>query len=252
MEDIELLKLNNVSYKSERVILNNISFSLRKGENLVIFGPENSGIEIICPIISGLTNKYDGEVLYKGRSVKSYDYLETHNYRRQIGYLQSDYGLISNMTVFENISLPLKYHSELSTTEIESITDHYIREMNLLHCKNLRQVDLTRSETLKTAYLRSIIFNPDMILVEHSLAGQCLINVQTFIRSLRKESFSNAKSVVFITFDPLLFTDLSDKFIMLYNGNLVFEGSRKDFSLTDNQYLQQYLKSSIDGPMEIM
>jgi phospholipid/cholesterol/gamma-HCH transport system ATP-binding protein len=252
LEVEKILKLENVSYKSEKDILDNISFSLNTGENLVLFGPENSGIEIICSIISGLIKTYEGDVFYKGKSVKSFGYLETHNYRRQIGYLQRDYGLISNMTVFENISLPLKYHSDLSSDEIERITDESIREMNLVHCKNLRPVKLTRSEKLKTAYLRSIAFDPDLILIEHSLAGQCLINVQTFMRSLKKESHSKTRSLIFVTYDPMLFTDLSDKYIMFYNGNIVFKGSRKDLSLTDNQYLKQYLESSIEGPMEIM
>jgi phospholipid/cholesterol/gamma-HCH transport system ATP-binding protein len=252
LEDIEILKLENISYSPEKeVLLNNISFSLKKGESAVLFGPEDSGIEIICSLIAGLIEDYHGEIFYKGKSIKTFDYIETHDYRKALGYLQREYGLISNMSVFENISLPLKYHSKLSSTEIEQLVNKNIKEMNLEHCRDLRPVNLTRSEKLKTAYLRAIVLDPDLILLEHSLESQCIFNVQSFMTALRKESVTKAKSVIYITYDPRLFFDLADRFIMLYKGNVVFEGTRVDFSIIENPYLLQYFKTSADGPMEI-
>jgi ABC-type transporter Mla maintaining outer membrane lipid asymmetry ATPase subunit MlaF len=253
LEEIELLKLENISYKSEKYeSLSNVSFSVKKGESLVIFGPEDSGMENICPIIAGLINGYEGNIFYKGKSVKSLDYLETHAYRKQLGYLQRDYGLISNMSVLENISLPLKYHSNLSSLEIEEFVDKHIKGMNLTHCRNRRPVNLTRSERLKTAFLRSIILSPDLLLLEHPVDGQCIFNVQSFFHALKKALIMKAKSAIFITYNPKLFFDLADRFIMLHKGNIVYAGSRADFSLTDNQYLQQYFNFLPDGPMAVI
>ena len=249
----EIIKFENVNYKHENNdFLLDFTFSLESGENLVIFGPENSGLELISAIIAGLIKDYQGIVRYKGREIKSLDYLDTYAVRKEIGYLQKDYGLISNMTVFENIALPLRYHSQLSGREIDKVVNDYIKEMNLEHCRNLRPVNLKKSEKLKTAYLRSIAFDPDLILVEHSLEGQCQINAQTFLKNLKKESFSKSKSVIFITFYPRLFTDLGDKFLMLFNGEIVFNGNRSDFTSTDNEYVRQYLESNLEGPMKIL
>ncbi|MBN2403306.1 MAG: ATP-binding cassette domain-containing protein [Spirochaetes bacterium] len=250
MEEIELLKLENISYKSQKYeSLLNVSFSVRKGESVVIFGPEDSGIINLCPIIAGLTQGYEGNILYKGKSIKSLNYLETHRYRQDLGYLQRDYGLISNMSVLENISLPLKYHSNLSTIEIEELVDNHIKEMNLTDCRNKRPVYLKRSERLKTAFLRSIILSPEMLLLEHPIDGQCLFNIQIFFQALKKILLTKAMSAIFITYYPKLFIDLADKFIMLHKGHIVFTGSRADFSLTDNRYLHQYFNLLPDGPM---
>jgi phospholipid/cholesterol/gamma-HCH transport system ATP-binding protein len=252
LENSEILKLDNISYTAgSRNILKNISFSLKKGESAVIFGPEDSGIEIICPLIAGLAEGYHGEIYYKGRSIKTFNYLETHDYRKELGYLQREYGLISNMSVYENISLPLKYHSSLSGSEIDKLVNKFIKEMNMTHCRDFRPVNLTRSEKLKTAYLRSVALDPDLILLEHSLEGQCLFNVQAFLSALRKESITKSRSVIYITYDPRTFFDMAERFVMLYKGNIVFEGSRVDFSIVENQYLLQFFKTSSDGPMEI-
>ncbi|MBN2038713.1 MAG: ATP-binding cassette domain-containing protein [Spirochaetes bacterium] len=253
MDSAEIIKFENVSYKLENSnALNDFSFTLNKGENLVIFGPENSGLEIICAITAGLIKVYQGSVNFKGREIKTLDYLDSYSVRKEIGYLQKDYGLISNMTVFENIALPLRYHSHLSGFEIDNLVNNLIEQMNLWHCKDLRPVNLRKSEVLRTAYLRAVSFDPELILVEHSLEGQCQINAQTFLRSLKKESFSGSKSVIFITYYPRLFTDLSDNFIMLFEGNTVFSGNRSDFISTDNEYVRQYLESSLEGPMKIL
>jgi phospholipid/cholesterol/gamma-HCH transport system ATP-binding protein len=253
LEEIELLKLENITYKSEKYeSLSNVSFSVKKGESVVIFGPEDSGIEILCPIIAGLINGYQGDILYKGKSVKSMDYLETHAYRKQLGYVQRDYGLISNMSVLENISLPLKYHSNLSSLEIEEFVDKHIKGMNLTHCRNRRPVNLTRSERLKTAFLRSIILSPDLLLLEHPIDGQCIFNVQAFFQALKTALLMKAKSAIFITYHPKLFIDLVDRFIMLNKGNIVYSGSRADFSLTHNHYLQQFLNNLPNGPMAVI
>ncbi|MFH0974992.1 MAG: ATP-binding cassette domain-containing protein [Spirochaetota bacterium] len=253
MEETELLKIENLTYKSDKNdLLIDISFSVKKGENVVIFGPEDSGIEIICPMIAGLISGYQGDIFFKGKSIKSLNYIETHDYRKEMGYLQRDYGLISNMSVFENISLPLKYHSKLSSIEIEELVNNKIKAMNLEHCKNQRPVNLKRSEKLKTAFLRSIVLSPDLLLLEHSVESQCVFNIQSFFNALNVESLTGTKSFIFVTYDPKLFVNLANKFIMLYKGNIVFSGSRAEFASADTQYLQQYLYALSDGPMILL
>ena len=251
MENV--LILDKVSITSQDVeILKNISFSIKKGEHVVIFGPENSGVDIICPVIANLIEDFSGEIYYKGKSIKNFDYLEKLNYKKKLGYIQRAYGLINNMTVEENILLPLKYHSDLSTEKIINLVDEYIKDMNLDHCRNTRPVGLSQSETLKTAFLRSIVLDPDLLLLEHPLEGQCVLNVQSFIDSFIKGSYSHDKSVIFVTYEPQWFVEFSHTFIMLHRGKIVFAGSKDEFIAAENTYLSQYKNISREGPMMIV
>ncbi len=253
MNGEKLLIVDNVSYfSSGHGSLNDISFELGKGENLVIFGPEYSGLNSVCPVIAGLIAGYEGNISYKGNSIKGYNYIMQHNYRKELGYLQSNYGLINNMTVRGNISLPLEYHSSLSEKEIHGYVDNLIDELNLDHCKSLRPVDLLKSELLKTAYARAIALDPDLLLVEHALEGQCLLNAQTFLESVKKRSFVEHKSIIFVTYEPERFVHYSNRFLMLYQGNVVFSGTRDDFINAENYYLSQYMNTSTEGPMVIL
>lgn len=249
---MEILKLENVSFETgNRESLIDISLSVSLGELIIIFGPEESGLDIICPIIAGLVNNFEGDVFYKGQDIKNLNYLEKHLYRKKIGYLQRGYGLISNMSVEDNISLPLKYHTSLSSHEIKSLVNNYIQEMNLEHCRNLRPVDLLPSESLKTAFARSIILDPDLLLLEHPLSGQCLINIMSFLNTFKKESFKKGKSVIIVTHGPGNFLNFADKVVMLYKGNIVFTGTHGDYLNSDNKYIVQYKAVSTQGPMNM-
>ncbi|MDY6935941.1 MAG: ATP-binding cassette domain-containing protein [Spirochaetota bacterium] len=253
MEEVDILKIEGVSYESDRRgSLYDISFSIKRGEFVVIFGPEDSGIELICPLIAGIVEKFEGDIYYEDKSIKTFDYIEKHIYKKKLGYLQRGYGLINNMSMEANISLPLKYHSQLSNLEINDIVEKYIKEMNLDHCRGLRPIDLSNSEALKIAYARSIALDPDLLLIEHPFEGQCLINSQTFINSLKRYSTCLKKSVIFITYEPQYFIDLSHTFIMFYDGRIVFAGSKNEFRIAENRYLSQYLQASCEGPMNIL
>ncbi|HPA73934.1 MAG TPA: ATP-binding cassette domain-containing protein [Spirochaetota bacterium] len=253
MEQRECLKFDDVTCFGESSIsLVDVTFSLLESENLVIFGPENSGTSLICPLIAGARTDFEGTISYRGRNIKEFDFIEMHNYRTSLGYLQAGYGLINNMSVEENISLPLKYHSELDGAAMAARVNELIAELKLDHCRNLRPVDLLRSETLKTAYARAIALDPALILLEHALETQCLINTQTYLTCVRKRTFCQGCSVIVVTNEPERYADFADTFLMLYNGNIVFHGDRGAFLEQKNPYLKQYMQASLQGPMRIL
>lgn len=231
--------------------LKDIAFNVEKGKNIVFFGPENSGLSILFPVIMGL-QPYSGEVNYKGKHVIDFDYIEQHNYKKEIGYLHHDLGLISNMSAEKNISLPLEYHSEMSTVEIKEYVDELIYELNLDYCKKFRPVDLSSSESLRTAYARAIVLDPDILLVEYAFESQSPMNVHSFRDILKKRALNPEKSILFISYDPYNFLDMADYFIMLFNGSIVFQGDAGEMTTSDNPYLIQYRERSFTGPMVIL
>lgn len=248
-----ILDVKNVTYSANGVtLLDNISFSLKQGDNLIVFGPESSGITSLFDLIIRTDSGYDGEIFYKGDSLKKLDYFGQLVHKKNIGYIHGDFGLLSNMTVEQNISLPLEYHSKLSASEIKKHVGKIIYDLNLDHCKRLRPIDLTSSEILKTSFARSIAMDPDLLYLEYAFEDQCPLNVKTMMNILQERSKQPAKSLIIITYYPWNFIDISDSFIMFFNGRIVCEGLRDDFFNSTNPYLLQYKNKSIEGPMVIL
>ncbi len=248
-----ILDVQNVTYSVNGItLLNDISLSLKRGDNLLVFGPESSGITNLFDLIVRTDSGYEGEVLFKGESLKTLDYFGQLMHKKEIGYVHGDYGLLSNMTVEQNISLPLEYHSKLSAVEIKKHVGKIIYDLNLDHCRKLRPFDLTRSEMLKTSFARSLVMDPDLIYLEYAFEDQCPLNVKTMMKILNERSQLPDKSLVIITYYPWNFIDISDSFIMFFNGRIVFKGTKEDFLNSDNPYLLQYKNKSIEGPMVIL
>jgi len=152
----------------------------------------------------------------------------------------------------QNIRLPLQYHSTLSSAETRAVADRLIDALNLEGCRARRPINLTMSETLRTAFARSLILEPDLLLVEHALEGQCLINSQTFLRELERWADRPGCSLMMTTYEPDRFLVCADRFMMLYDGRIVFEGTREEYLHTDNPFVRQYKLASVDGPMRIL
>ena len=248
-----ILDIQNVTYSiNDITYIDDITFCLKKGEHLIIFGPENSGANKLFDLIIQANRNYEGNILFKGESTKTLNYFGRLMYKRDIGYVHGDYGLLSNMTVEQNISLPLEYHSYLSAPEIKEHVETIIYLLNLNHCKNLRPIDLTGSDILKTAFAREIATDPDLLYIEHAFENQCPLNIKRITDFLTTRYERHNKSLIIITYSPQDFIDISDSFIMFFNGKIVFSGGREDFLNSDNPYLVQYKNNSIAGPMVIL
>ena len=248
-----LIDIKNVTYRPNNVtLLDNVSFSMEHGENKVIFGPEGSGSGGLFDLLVKTGINFEGDVFFRGKPVKEFDWIEQFNYKKVVGYMHGDYGLISNMTVEQNIALPLEYHSSFSMTEIKKLVDRAVYDLNLDHCKKLRPFDLTRSEILKTAYARAIILDPDLLYIENAFEDHCPLNIKTLMDSIKERAERKDKSTIIISFYPQNYIDLSDSYIMFFNGRIVFQGNRNDFLNSDNPYLVQYRTNSIKGPMAIL
>lgn len=248
-----IIELKSVSLESEsQGYLSDLDLCLVEGEKVILFGPESSGLDLLFPLIMGFTASFQGDVLYRGKSIRELDYTGALMHKKNFGYLHGQYGLISNMSVRQNISLPLEYHSQLNARQIRECVDELIDGLNLDHCKNLRPVDLTRSEMLRTTYARACAMDPPVFLVEHPLDGQSPMNVQSFMNHLREKAENGTKTILLITYEPEKFLDLADRCVMLFSGRIVYNGPVGDFHSSENPYLRQYRDKAQTGPMVIL
>ncbi len=248
----KLLELRNISHQAASgVHLKNLSFDVKHGENILIFGPEESGISELFEIIIRLNNDFEGGIIYNNRDVRKFNRKELLAYRKDIGYLHGNYGLISNMTIMQNISLPLDYHTKLDNRGVEEFVYIVAHILKLSDCLNKRPFDLTPSQILRTAFARSIILDPDLLYIEHAFDHHCSMNIRIIIDYLKNRSKQPEKSLILVNYSPESYLDLVDKYIMLNEGSIVFEGSKEDFLTTENPFVVQYKNNTLDGPIKI-
>ncbi len=251
MTDHILIEFNNVSFHDPNsgYSLKNVSFSLRQGENLILLGPEGSGKELIVSLVTAKLFAQQGAVLFHGRNIAQFSEEEIETMRSRIGYVSYTFGLINNMNVFDNIALPLRYHTSLQEKQIKQKIEPYLEKYELSRKYNLRPQMLNESEKLRAAFIRALVAEPEILLVDHVLDAQCPLATARFIDIATEDIFNRNVSFILTAYRPQFFFSKDNRYLVFYRGRMVFSGTGAELMATNNPYVQQYLQTPLMGPM---
>ncbi|MCU0848977.1 MAG: ATP-binding cassette domain-containing protein [Spirochaetes bacterium] len=237
---------------AETCILKDIRLEIFRGEKIAVFGPENSGIDQLVRAVLYLDRGFPGRVYFMGVSVNDFDYMSLMNYRSRLGYVQREFGLISNMSVTENIALPVQYHTGMEPDDVSKLVDRIIREEGLDHCRDSRPIDLAPSEVLKTAYARAIALDPEILIMEWTFGDISPVDMVGLAERVAGWLSNADKTAIFITHRPEKFIDFMQRFIMLNRGRIVFDGGREDFINSGDPLIAGYRNIGVSGPMKMI
>lgn len=192
MNSIEVKNL----YKSfelgkEKVdILNGLSFNVNKGEFLSIMGPSGCGKSTLLYLLGGLDRPSKGDVLVNGKDIGSMsEKRKSLMRRREIGFVFQFYNLVPNLSVEDNILLPLLIDGKKAKDlkrELEKI-------LNLIGMVNRRRHtpnELSGGQQQRVAIARALLFNPEIILADEpigNLDSKTGIKIMNLFRNINKE-----------------------------------------------------------------
>lgn len=164
-----VLKVENVSYryndaKKDDYVLKNINYSFEKGKVCAIKGKSGSGKTTLLSLISGLENKYDGNIFYKNKELKKMDLDKYRN--SDIGIVFQSYNLLPHLTAVENIILSM----DISNIKVKDKISKSIELMESVglssSLKDRRVLKLSGGEQQRVAIARSLSYNPEIILAD--------------------------------------------------------------------------------------
>src|SRR4029077_20054817 len=128
---------------ADRVVLNDISFNVRRGETLVIMGGSGCGKSTLLRHIIGSIKPTSGSVKIFGQEITTMREREIADVRRRFGMLFQSGALLSSLTVGENVALPLLQHSDNSPDEIEQIVEEKLQMVGLSGFEDLKPAEIS-------------------------------------------------------------------------------------------------------------
>lgn len=232
---------NLVKIFNRKKVLNNISFKVENGKTLGVVGFSGSGKSTLLKIISGILEPDNGEVIYP----EGLDIAMAFQYSALFDFLD----------VYDNISFPLVERKDLkgkyTKEQIDKIVKEKLKMVGLDGIENKFPSELSGGMQKRVGFARAIVTNPQIILYDEPTAGLDPVTstmIEDYIVRLKNEL--NASCVV-VTHQLSTIKRAVDEVIMLYKGNVVFNGSVDDLLSGKNEYARQFIKASIDGPMNI-
>ncbi|PGB28685.1 ABC transporter ATP-binding protein, partial [Bacillus wiedmannii] len=201
--------------------LQNVSLELNKGELLAIMGTSGSGKSTLLNILGAL-DKPDEGVVYVNGEVPNNMFVEPYatEYRRDnIGFIFQSFHLLKDLSVEENIALPLILSAD-SEEEIREKTNKILDVLGLVNWRNHRPVQLSGGQQQRVAIGRALITSPPIVLADEPTGNLDFNTSNDILRVLvdMKQRFN--QSMILVTHDPHIAT-YADRVLFFHDGENV-------------------------------
>lgn len=208
----------------ETPALSNVNLDVGKGEFVAVFGPSGSGKTSLFNILGLLDNPTSGEVFFMGREVGSLPERQRTRIRRgNIGFVFQHFNLVDELTVQENIELPMIYHN-LSLKERRYRLMEALERFRLSHKRHEYPRQLTNLQQQTVALARSVVFNPGLLLADEP-TGDLDSASGTEIMELLSMVNEHGIAVVLFT-HALREAQKAQRMVQVFDGHIVTEGSQ--------------------------
>lgn len=222
---MEILRVENLTKvygkgTTKVVALDNVSFSVEKGEFVAIVGASGSGKSTLLHLIGGVDRPTSGKVYIDGKDIYNLndDKLAIFR-RRQVGLIYQFYNLIPILTVEENITLPLSLDNrEVPKQDLKEL----INLLGLESRKNHLPNELSGGQQQRTSIGRALITRPAIILADEPTGNLDSKNSDEIVDLLKKSNKDYKQTIIMITHNMEI-AEKADRIIKLEDGKIVLE-----------------------------
>jgi putative ABC transport system ATP-binding protein len=229
-----MIKTKNLKkvYTTEEVettALNNINLEIQEGEYVAIMGPSGCGKSTLLNILGMIDKPSSGEYLFLSEEVSRYSERRRAGLRKSnIGFVFQSFNLIDELTVFENVELPLLYLG-YSSSERKKRVNEVLEQMEIIARKNHFPQQLSGGQQQRVAVARAIVARPKLILADEPTGNLDSAHGEEVMK-LIGELHESGTTVVMVTHSPA-YAEYSHRIIHLFDGHIVSENIQKEFKI---------------------
>ncbi len=228
---IRLATVTKVFYTDdlETHALDGIHLDVGRGEFLSISGPSGCGKSTLLAILGLLDTPTDGSYLLGGENVTSLTPAARAKVRNErIGFIFQAFNLIGDLTVLQNVELPLTYRQNMAADERRKAALHALERVGMSHRVNHHPAQLSGGQQQRVAVARALAGKPSILLADEptgnldSRNGEAVMNL---LRELHREG----STICMVTHDPR-YADYADRKVQLFDGRVMDENTLVDLS----------------------
>lgn len=245
-----MIRFENVSFAyGEAPVLRDVSFSVAAGETVVMLGVSGSGKSTILKLVSGLVHPQSGRIWVNGRDMTGANEADWRELRTKIGFVFQGGALFDSMTVGENIGYALLEHTDKSLDEIEKVARETLRFLNLSEDIIDELPDaLSGGMQRRVAIGRAVAaVDPLIMLYDEPTTGLDPISTRAITELILKLQSVKKVSSIVVTHQIADAFEVTDHFIVLHNGIMVFDGNGQDLLKSQQEHVREFLAPFLDS-----
>jgi len=221
-----MLRLENIAkvFRTDEVettALNNVTFEVKSGEFVAIMGPSGCGKSTLLNIVGLLDNPSSGMMYFNDSEVSGFTERQRAEMRkRNIGFVFQNFNLIEELTVFENVELPLIYLG-ISAKERKPLVNEVLDRMQIAHRAKHFPLQLSGGQQQRVAVARAVVSNPSLILADEPTGNLDSTNGKEVMEMLN-ELNNNGTTIIMVTHSRHD-AGYANRVIRLFDGEVITE-----------------------------
>ena len=233
------LKIKNFKkYYKDKMIFEDVNFSVSKGEFLSLLGPSGCGKSTLLRCIAGLSDLNSGKIILDGKDIS-----KLSPQKRNIAMVFQNYALFENLNVFENVAFGLKIQRE-SKKNIEKKVRKMLALVELEDLAKSYPHKLSGGQMQRVALARSLVTKPKLLLLDEPLSALDAKIRKTLRQQIKKITKDLKLSTIFVTHDQEEALELSDKIILMNEGKIVQNSKANElYLLPKNHFVASFIGS---------
>lgn len=209
----------------ETTALNKVNITVDKGEFVAIMGPSGCGKSTLLNILGLLDTPSGGQYVFNGEEVARYKEKQRTNLRKgNIGFVFQSFNLIDELTVYENVELPLLYLKVSASDRRKKVND-VLERMKISHRKKHFPQQLSGGQQQRVAIARAVVTRPQLILADEPTGNLDSANGEE-VMNLLTELNNEGTTIIMVTHSPSD-ADKAHRIVQLFDGHIVTENIRQ-------------------------
>lgn len=239
---VEMIGVN--LHFGKKTIFDNFDLKIAEGERLVLLGPSGIGKSTLIRLLLGTLKLESGRIFLNGVGIDHLDREQLNRIRTHIGMVFQSSALISSLTVFENLALPLRELTEKTEPEIQAIVEEKLRFVGLDQAKSSMPAELSGGMKKRVAIARSLVLSPDLILFDEPTTGLDQIvarQVSDLILDLNEKA---GTTILVVTHDLHAAFHVATRIALLSQGRIVESGPPVAIKASPNLMVTEFLAAA--------
>ena len=246
-----IIRIENLSKSfGKKKVLDDVSFDVYEGENLIVFGRSGTGKSVLLKSIVRLLKPDFGKIFFEDEDIlemKEKTLLET---RKQIGFLFQSGALYDSMSVRENLAFPLRKLTKMPLKKIEEKVEKTLKLVDLIDAIDKMPAELSGGMRKRIGLARTIITEPRVILYDEPTTGLDPITskeISNLILSLQRKLKTTS---IVVTHDLICAEIISDRVIFLKEGKIYMEGKLETIKKKEDKFIKNFFSNEIISETE--
>jgi ABC-type transporter Mla maintaining outer membrane lipid asymmetry ATPase subunit MlaF len=225
----------------ERHILDDVTFTVERGETLCILGRSGVGKSVSLRILMGFLRPQVGTIRVNGEEINLLDEEGMQEIRKHVTMVFQNGALFDSLTVRENVAFPLRERGGLEEDQVQQIVDHLIGLVGAVDVAELLPASLSTGRRRAVAIARALASQPEVVLYDEPTTMVDPLIARRLGDLIQRLKQQLGLTSIVVTHDMRFAERLADKVLFLHEGKGRFFGPLKQFLASQDPYIQEFL-----------